>query len=40
MRAEGGTGEKGQDAVIREVLGIGGHDLADAAAQKIVNTFG
>jgi hypothetical protein len=40
MRAEGGTGEKHQDAVIRDVLGIGGHDLADAAAQKIVNTFG
>jgi hypothetical protein len=40
MRAEGGTGEKGQDTVIRDVLGISGDDLADASAQKIVNTFG
>lgn len=40
MRAEGGTGEKSQDAVIREVLNISGDQLADAAAQKIVNTFG
>ncbi len=40
MRAEGGTGEKGQDTVIRDVLGISGDQLADAAAQKIVNTFG
>ncbi|MGZ8744732.1 MAG: hypothetical protein ACXWXO_17590, partial [Nocardioides sp.] len=40
MRAEGGTGEKGQDKVIRDVLGIRGDELADSAAQKIVNTFG
>ena len=33
-------GEKGQDKVIRDVLGISGDQLADAAAQKIVNTFG
>jgi hypothetical protein len=40
MRAEGGTREKGQDRVIRDVLGVSGDELADAAAQKIVNTFG
>ncbi len=40
MRAEGGAGEKAQDAVIQEVLNISGDQLADAAAQKIVNTFG
>ena len=40
MRAEGGAGEKAQDAVIRDVLNISGDELADAAAQKIVNTFG
>lgn len=40
MRAEGGTREKGQGGVIRDVLGISGDELADAAAQKIVNTFG
>ena len=40
MRAEGGTGEKGQDEGDPRVLGISGDELADAAAQKIVNTFG
>ena len=40
MRAEGGTREKSQDKVIRDVLGISGDQLADAAAEKIVNTFG
>lgn len=40
MRAEGGTREKGQEKVIRDVLGISGDELADAAAEKIVNTFG
>jgi hypothetical protein len=40
MRADGGTGERRQNAVIQDVLGISGDQLADAAATKIVNTFG
>ena len=40
MRAGDGTREKGQDAVLEKVLGIGSSELAAAAGQKIVNTFG
>ena len=40
MRAGDGTREKKQDAVLRKVLGIDGHQLAQAAAGKITATFG
>jgi len=40
MRAGKGTREKGQEAVLRKVLGIDGHQLAGAAGEKITATFG
>ncbi|RYP87030.1 hypothetical protein EKO23_07065 [Nocardioides guangzhouensis] len=40
MRAGDGTREKGQDRVLRRVLGIDGHQLARGAADKITATFG
>ena len=40
MRAGDGTPQREEDAVLEEVLGIDGTELAKLSARKIVNTFG
>jgi hypothetical protein len=40
MRAGDGTPEKEQDAVLEQVIGVDGDELARLASRKIVNTFG
>jgi hypothetical protein len=40
MRAGDGTSETEEDAVLEQVIGIDGTELAKLSARKIVNTFG